>query len=112
MLFSQAADADRAFLRDVLGWPSVGAADEQDPWRIFRLPPAEAGVHPSDGPASTALYLMCDDLTATLDELAGKGVHPLREPQAASWGVVTAIALPSGLELGLYEARHAPAPGG
>ena len=110
MLFSQSADADRVFLGDVLGWPSVPADGEGDPWRIFRLPPAEAGVHPGAGPGSTELFLMCDDLAATLDELAAHGVQPLREPQAASWGMVTAIALPSGLELGLYEPRHAPAP--
>jgi predicted enzyme related to lactoylglutathione lyase len=110
VLLSQDADADRAFLRDVLGWPSVGASSDKDPWLIFRLPPTEAGVHPSDGPPSTALYLMCDDLAATLADLAAKGVHPLRAPENASWGTVTALGLPSGAEVGLYEPRHATAP--
>jgi predicted enzyme related to lactoylglutathione lyase len=109
LLFSQDADADRAFLRDVLGWPFVAAGGAGDPWLIFRLPPAEVAVHPTDGPPTTQLYLMCDDLTATLGELADKGVVPTGEPQDRGWGIVTGIRLPSGSELGLYEPRHATA---
>ena len=109
LLFSQAADADRTFLRDVLGWPCVSAGGTDDPWLIFRLPPAEVAIHPSDGPPSTELYLMCEDLTATLAELASKGVGPTGEPQDRGWGIVTAIRLPSGTEVGLYQPAHATA---
>jgi predicted enzyme related to lactoylglutathione lyase len=109
LLFSQNADADRAFLRDVIGWPFVSAGGEGDPWLIFRLPPAEVAVHPTDGPPSTQLYLMCSDLTATLAELAELGVAPTHEPQHRGWGIVTGIRLPSGAELGLYQPEHVTA---
>ena len=112
VLHSPDADADRAFLRDVLGLPFVPAGGPEDPWLIFALPPTEAGVHPSDGPGSTELYLTCDDLTATLAELAARGVAPVRPPQETTWGVVCALRLPSGTELGLYQPRHASAHSG
>jgi predicted enzyme related to lactoylglutathione lyase len=109
LLFSHDAEADRAFLSDVLGWPFVRAGGPEDTWLIFRLPPAEVAVHPTDGPESTELYLMCDDLTATLAELAAQGVSTTSEPRDQGWGVVTAIRLPSGTELGLYQPKHATA---
>jgi predicted enzyme related to lactoylglutathione lyase len=80
-----------------------------DPWLIFRLPPAEVAIHPSDGPPSTELYLMCEDLTATLAQLASKGVGPTGEPHDRGWGIVTSIHLPSGTEVGLYQPTHATA---
>ena len=109
LLFSQDAEADRTFLQDVLGWPSVSAGGPGDTWLIFRLPPAEVAVHPTDGPPSTELYLMCEDLTATLAELADKGVSPTGGTHQRDWGIVTAIRLPSGTELGLYQPTHATA---
>lgn len=109
VLNSTDPDADRAFLRDVLGWPFVHAAGPDDPWLIFRLPPGEVGVHPTDAEPSTTLYLMCDDLRATMAELAARGVEFAGEPQDQGWGTVTAIRLPSGAELGLYQPRHATA---
>jgi hypothetical protein len=42
IIYSRNADADRAFLRDVLGLPNVDAGDG---WLIFGLPPAEVAVH-------------------------------------------------------------------
>ena len=45
MIFSTDAAADRAFLRDVLGFPYVDSGGE---WLIFKMPPAEIGVHPGD----------------------------------------------------------------
>jgi len=38
------------------------AVDAGEGWLIFALPPAEAGIHPSDGITGAVLYLMCDDL--------------------------------------------------
>ena len=99
-------NADREFLRDVLGWPFVHAAGPDDPWLIFRLPPAELGVHPTDAEPSTALYLMCDDLLATVAQMTARGVEFTGEPQNQGWGTVTAFRLPSGVELGLYQPRH------
>jgi len=109
MFFSPDPDADRAFLRDVLGWPFVHAASPDDPWLIFRLPPAEMGVHPTDGAASTTLYLMCDDLASTVADLRARGGEIVGEPEQQRWGAVTAVRLPSGAEIGLYEPRHATA---
>jgi predicted enzyme related to lactoylglutathione lyase len=109
LLFSRAAAADREFLRDVLDWPFVQAGGPDDAWLIFRLPPAEVAVHPTEGPPSSELYLMCDDLAATLAELATKGVSSTTEPRDQGWGIVSGIRLPSGAELGLYQPKHATA---
>jgi catechol 2,3-dioxygenase-like lactoylglutathione lyase family enzyme len=108
MFFSKDADADRAFLRDVLGWPYVDAGSPEHEWLIFRAPAAEAGFHASDGPPTTEVYLMCDDLAATVAELAAKGVRT-SEPSEQRWGITTSIQLPSGGELGLYQPKHATA---
>ncbi len=99
--YSPDADALRAFFRDVLELPSVDAGGG---WLIFGLPPAELAAHPGEQPGSE-LYLMCDDLEATMADLRAKGVElgPVAEER---WGRVTTIALPDGGELGLYEPRH------
>jgi predicted enzyme related to lactoylglutathione lyase len=109
VMASADADADRAFLRDVLGWSFVHAAGPDDPWLIFRLPPAEAGIHPTEGVPSTQLYLLCDDLDATTAELREKGVELDGDPHDQGWGIVTGIRLPSGASIGLYQPRHATA---
>src|SRR6187397_1528364 len=44
LLYSKEAEADRAFLREVLGFSSVDAGGG---WPIFALPPGEIAVHPS-----------------------------------------------------------------
>src|SRR4051812_48908570 len=49
LIYSKQADAVRIFFRDTLGLPSV---DSGGGWLIFALPPAELGVHPSDGAES------------------------------------------------------------
>ncbi|WP_315093369.1 VOC family protein [uncultured Cellulomonas sp.] len=109
LLASSDPAADRAFLRDVLGWSSVEDATSGDGWLIFALPPAELGVHPGDSADGATLHLMCEDLDGTLADLATKGVRPLDPPHTESWGVVTRIPLPSGGSLGLYEPQH-PSP--
>jgi catechol 2,3-dioxygenase-like lactoylglutathione lyase family enzyme len=103
ILYSTDAEADRAFLRDVLGFPYVDAGGG---WLIFQLPPAELGLHPAEGASAGEFYLMCDDLDATLAELASKGVRPVGERAEARWGVRAWVSLPSGARLGLYEPRH------
>ncbi len=109
ILYSTDAEADREFLRDVLGLSSVDAGHG---WLIFALPPAEAAVHPTgDGEgdaARTELYLMTDDLAAEISALEAKGVR-CSEVQEARWGTLTTIILPSGAGLGLYQPRH-PSP--
>jgi hypothetical protein len=101
IVYSRDAHADRAFFRDVLEYPHVEAGGG---WLIFKLPPGEVAVHPADA-ASQELYLMCDDVIATVEQLAAKGVScaPLSDQ---GWGVLTTIELPGGGRLGLYEPRH------
>lgn len=108
LIYARDADQVRTFLREVLGWSSV---DAHPGWPIFTLPPAEVGVHPTDGAGAHELYLMCDDLAATMRELETKGVAFAGEPHEESWGIVTRIVLPGGGELGLYQPRHPVAAG-
>lgn len=112
LLYSRDADADRQFLRDVLGFRGVDAGDG---WLIFALPPAEIAVHPSSENfvqrhaehelLGAVLYLMCDDLDSSIKALKGKGV-PVTEVEQAEWGLKTTIRSPSGGEIGLYQPTH------
>ena len=106
VVFSPQAEKVRAFFRDVLGLSFVDAGGG---WLIFALPPAELAVHPADGDTRHELYLMCDDIHATLAELTGKGVEVAREVSDQGWGLLSAIRLPDGTELAIYEPRH-PSP--
>jgi len=106
VVFSREADKVRAFFADVLG---LAAVDAGGGWLIFALPPAELAVHPADGDGHHELYLMCDDIHATLGELRGKGVEVAREVSDQRWGLMAAIRLPDGSEFGIYEPRH-PSP--
>ena len=106
IIFSRDAEADRAFFRDVLGLPSVDAGGG---WLIFALPPAELAAHPTDGAAHHELYLMCDDVRATAEQLSGKGVEFTSKISDRGFGLITALRLPGGSELALYEPRH-PSP--
>ena len=106
LLYSKKAEAVRAFFRDTLGFPSVDAGDG---WLIFALPPAELGIHPSGNEAveaGTHLNLMCDDIEATVAELRRKGVEITQPVSDHGYGLVTAIRLPDGEELALYQPRH------
>ena len=102
----QHADAVRSFVRDVLGFSSVVAGGG---WLIFALPPAELAAHPTEEAAHHELYLMCDDIHATVDELKGKGVEFSRPISDERFGLITAIEMPGGGELALYEPKH-PSP--
>jgi hypothetical protein len=106
VMFTRHAGALRAFLRDVLAFDSVDAGSG---WLVFALPPAEVAAHPSEGDPSIGLYLMCDDVEATVAELERKGVGFTRPVSDEGWGLVTAMRVPGGGELGLYEPRH-PSP--
>jgi catechol 2,3-dioxygenase-like lactoylglutathione lyase family enzyme len=116
LLLSGNADADRAFLRDILGFKSVDAGHG---WLIFALPPAEAAVHPMSGEAEARdgnamaaahVYLMCDDLDTEMKRLKGKNVS-FTKVETERWGKKTTFRLPSGAELGLYQPTHPTATG-
>jgi catechol 2,3-dioxygenase-like lactoylglutathione lyase family enzyme len=104
LLYTPEADALRAVLRDVLGWDYV---EDTPGWLIFKLPPAEVGVHPSGTSTRHELCLMCDDLEATMTELRGKGLEFRGEPRDEGFGITTTMLLPGGVELMLYQPKHA-----
>lgn len=102
VIYSRDAEADRAFLRDVLAFPHV---DAHEGWLIFKLPPAEAAVHPADANDRHEVFLMTDDLDQDMAALRRAGVScEAASPQA--WGRLTRIKLPGGGTLGLYQPRH------
>ncbi|MFF5971429.1 VOC family protein [Streptomyces sp. NPDC012769] len=103
ILYTQDAEADRAFLRDVVGFDHVDAGRG---WLIFKLPPAEIAVHPTDGEPKNEVYLMCDDVAESLKRLEDRGAEVSRPISDQGWGLVCAVRLPSGTELPLYEPRH------
>ena len=106
IIYSADAETDRAFFRDVLGFPSVDAGQG---WMIFALPPSEVAVHPAAGNGKHELYLMCDDVAATVKNLEGKKVacDPITDE---GWGLLTRLSLPGGGRLGLYRPRLPLAP--
>ena len=101
------SEAARTFFRDTLNLPFVDAGRG---WLIFALPPGELGIHPTDSETAEAhheLYLMCDDIEATMSELTFKGVEFTQGVTNAGWGLLTAMKIPGGGELALYQPRHA-----
>jgi catechol 2,3-dioxygenase-like lactoylglutathione lyase family enzyme len=102
LLFSTDAAADRAFLRDVFGFPYV---DDGDGWLIFKAPPSEVGVHGADEPKQTFAF-MTDDVMATVTDLREKGVTVVAEPTDRGYGIVAMIALPSGAQVEVYQPTH------
>src|SRR5271170_5688705 len=101
VIYSKDAEADRAFFRDILGFPSVDAGHG---WLIFALPPAEAAVHPADENGRQELYFLCDDLKAEMAALNAKGVS-CSAVHEERWGTITRIQLPGGGEVGLYQPK-------
>ena len=107
IVYSKDGDADRRFLRDVLGFPAVDAGHG---WLIFALPPGEIAVHPADENGRHELYFMCDDLKAEIAALGKKGVR-CSEVHKERWGLLTKMRLPGGGDLGLYQPTHPTALG-
>jgi hypothetical protein len=105
VVYSKDADADRAFFRDILKFPSTDAGHG---WLIFAMPGAEVAFHPSEKNDAHELYFMCDDLGAMMESLKKKKVacSPVHEER---WGSVTRMKLPGGGEIGLYQPKHATA---
>jgi catechol 2,3-dioxygenase-like lactoylglutathione lyase family enzyme len=102
VVYSRDPEADRAFFRDILGFPCVDAGHG---WLIFALPPAEAAFHPAESNDRHELYLMCDNLKTEMAALRGKGVE-CSAVLEERWGSITKIRLPGGGQIGLYEPRH------
>ena len=102
IVYSADAEADRVFLRDVLGLRGV---DVGAGWLIFALPPAEVAVHPAEHDHSHELYLLTEDVVALVAELR-RGGASCTDPEDQGWGVLTRVTLPGGGDIGVYEPRH------
>ena len=108
IVYTKNAEALRAFFRDVLELPWVDAGHG---WLLFALPPSELAAHPAEDDLHHELYLLCDDVEATVRELTAKGVEFTGPVDDKDFGRLTAIKLPGGGELGIYEPKH-PRPTG
>jgi hypothetical protein len=103
IIYSKKPEADRAFLRDVLGLPNV---DVGDGWLIFGLPPAEVAVHPSEKNNIHEFYLMCEDVDEFVTAMTKHKVA-CSEVFNRGWGLLVEVTLPGGGKLGVYQPRHA-----
>ena len=102
VLYTKDPEADRAFFRDVLQFPSVDAGHG---WLIFALPPAEAAFHDTEGNDKHELYFMCDDIAGTLRDLKKKKV-PVSSVNEQRWGSLATLTLPGGGKVGIYQPKH------
>ncbi len=82
IVYSKDADADRAFLRDVLDLPNV---DVGHGWLIFGLPPSEVAVHPAETGGTQELFFMCESVDTVVVELTTKGI-PCTPIEELGWG--------------------------
>jgi len=106
LVYTSEPEAVRAIFRDVFGWPHVDAGEG---WLIFKLPPAELGVHPAKPGHTQLISLMCDDLEGTIAELRARGIEFRGEPKDEGYGIVVTMVLPGGAEMALYEPMHSTA---
>lgn len=103
LVYAEVPEAARAFFRDVLGW---GHVDAHDGWLIFATGPSELGVHPTQGRPSHEISLMCDDIEATMAELAAKGAEFAGPVQDRGFGRTVMMTVPGAGEMMLYQPRH------
>ena len=102
IIYTKQSDRLREFFSDILRFPSVDAGHG---WLIFAAPPAELAMHPDES-SHHELYLMCDDVHATVAELKRSGVELATPIADQRWGLLTRLKLPSGDEIGLYQPKH------
>ena len=102
IIYSSDARADIAFFKDVLKFPNV---DVGNGWLIFGLPPSEVAVHSSNESGLQEFYLLCDDISLFVKEMAEHEIacSPIDEQR---WGSITHITLPGGGKVGVYKAKH------
>ena len=118
LIYSDDPEATRAFLRDVLGWPSVGQSPSEGSWPIFTTGPSEMGVHPTrvewegqvmESARHHEISLMCDDIDATRAELAGRGARFASDVVDRGFGLTCMVEVPGADPVMLYQPRHATA---
>jgi catechol 2,3-dioxygenase-like lactoylglutathione lyase family enzyme len=114
LVYSDDAEATRAFFRDVLGWPFVEEPNVPG-WLIFKTGPSEMGVHPThsahagvsyDYPPHHSISLVCDDLARTMTELEARGAEFTGPVQEEDYGLTVMMRVPGADDLMLYEPRH------
>ena len=105
VIYTKDPEGDRAFFRDVLKFSSVDAGHG---WLIFAMPPLEAAFHDSENNDRHELYLMCDDIAATLKDLKSKNVK-VSDVSEQRWGILATFNLPGGGKIGIYQPKH-PSP--
>jgi hypothetical protein len=103
LVYTSEPEAVREIFRDVFGFEHVDAGGG---WLIFKLPPAELGIHPEEHVVRRDVSLMCDDIRATMDELKARGIQFAGEPEDEGFGIGVTMILPGGAEVFLYEPRH------
>ena len=115
LIYSDDPPATRAFLRDVLGWPSVEHPESEPGWLIFGTGPSEMGVHPThsvwegqtyDQPRHHEISIMCDDVVATRAELEDKGATFSSPITDQGFGLTTMLDLPGADSIMLYQPTH------
>ena len=102
IIYSKNAEADKAFFQDILKLTNV---DVGQGWLIFGLPPSELAVHPSTDSEHHELYLMCDNINTFVQQMNEHKVA-CSEIQDQGWGLLTALTLPGGGKIGVYQPRH------
>ncbi len=112
MFYSSQAEELRAFLGDKLGLSSVDIGAGR--W-VFDLPGAKVGVHAVDLEKSRLsgtqlISFYCDDIEATVADLAAKGVEFVEGIRQLDWGYATRLRAPGDLEIDLYQPRYGHPP--
>lgn len=105
IFYTKQAKAMYDFLKDVLDLHYVDAGNGR---LFFAAPPTELAVHETEGDPEHELWLTCDDIAASVQQLENKGIKtsPVTD---RGWGLVSTLELPGGDKLGLYEPKH-PSP--
>ena len=109
MFYTANAEADRAFVRDVLEMP---ATDVGGGWLIFDIPDAEVGFHGLDAEKSHItsgtpdISFYCDDIQATVARLKERGVEFLSDVVDSGYGYTTQFRMPGGYPVQLYQPQY------
>jgi hypothetical protein len=114
LVYASDPELARAFFRDVVRLPH---ADAGGGWLIFASGPSELALHPNrwehEGNLGATdqtfdLSLMCDDLTATVAELKGRGARFDDEIVEQPWGHTIRMHVPGTGAMTLYEPTYDP----
>jgi predicted enzyme related to lactoylglutathione lyase len=114
LIYSDDANATRAFLRDVLGWKYI-ADDLDTDWLIFKSGASELGVHPThsvwegksyEHPRHHLIAMMCDDVEATVSQLQAKGAQFRGPIEDYPYGRVIMMIVPGADDIQLYQPTH------